>query len=91
MARDSDDELRNNAEYLWSHRLGSSVRSRRRSLGLSQHDVALLAGVGVRLMHEIEHGKPSARLDKVVAVLTVLGLQLTVVNGVDGVAVSGDG
>ena len=85
------EDLRDRATFLWSQRLGVAVRARRRDLALSQHEVAVLAGVGDRLVHELEHGKPTARLDKVVAVLTVLGLQLSVVDGVAGVTVSNDG
>jgi y4mF family transcriptional regulator len=88
MTSEEPENLRSNAENLWPNRLGTAVRARRRTLGLSQRETALLAGVGERLVHELEHGKPSARLDKVVAVLTVLGLQLSLVDGVDGLTVS---
>jgi len=37
-----------------------------------------LAGVGPAFLYSLEHGKPSVRLDKVVAVLAVLGLELHV-------------
>jgi y4mF family transcriptional regulator len=75
----------------WPLRLAAAIQDRRNRLGLSQHRVALLAGVGDRLVHELEHGKSSARLENVVAVLTVLGLQLTVVEGVDGLTVPDHG
>jgi y4mF family transcriptional regulator len=88
MSGREDEDLRKSAALPWSHRLGEVARERRRDLGLSQHETALLAGVGDRLVHELEHGKPSVRLDKVVAVLTVLGLQLTVVDGVEGLTVA---
>lgn len=59
--------------------LSSIARERRRRLGLSQQDLADLAGVSARFVHTLEHGKPSVRLDKVLAVLEVLGLDLEVV------------
>ncbi len=37
-----------------------------------------LAGVGPAFLYSLEHGKPSVRLDKVVAVLAVLGLEMHV-------------
>ncbi|MEZ6014951.1 MAG: type II toxin-antitoxin system Y4mF family antitoxin [Planctomycetota bacterium] len=56
--------------------LGRAVRVRRRRLGLRQLVLADLAGVGVAFVYDLEHGKPTLRLDKVLAVLAVLGLGL---------------
>lgn len=58
--------------------LGAAVRLRRRALRLSQLEVCALAGCGPAFLYQLEHGKPSLRLDKVVPVLDVLGLSLTV-------------
>lgn len=57
--------------------LGQQVRARRRSLSLLQSDVADLAQVSERFVREVEHDKPTLRLDKLSAVLAVLGLRLT--------------
>lgn len=62
-------------------RLGASVRTRRRSLGLNQAELANLAGVGLAFLYELEHGKPTVRIDKVLAVFAVLGLELYVREG----------
>lgn len=56
--------------------LGEDVRLRRRDLGLLQIDVAELAEVSERFVRELEHDKATLRLDKVAAVLRVLGLEL---------------
>ncbi|MEX1024803.1 MAG: type II toxin-antitoxin system Y4mF family antitoxin [Planctomycetota bacterium] len=58
--------------------LGSVVRERRRRLKLRQLALADLAGVGVAFLYDLERGKPTLRLDKVLAVLEVLGLGLVV-------------
>lgn len=58
--------------------LGSVVRQRRRELGLRQDELADLAGVSTRFVHTLEAGKPSVQMDRVVAVLEVLGLELAV-------------
>ncbi|MFH1329901.1 MAG: type II toxin-antitoxin system Y4mF family antitoxin [Actinomycetota bacterium] len=58
--------------------LGSSVRARRRELGLEQRDVSALAGVSRKFLSDLERGKASVQLDKVTAVLEALGLRLTV-------------
>ncbi len=59
--------------------LRSITHERRGRLGLSQQDLADLAGVSTRFIHTLEHGKPTVRLDKVLDVLEVLGLDLEVV------------
>ena len=56
--------------------LGAALRDRRKSLGLSQLETCDLAGVGPAFLYELEHGKPTVRLDKLLAVLEVLGLGL---------------
>lgn len=58
--------------------LGAKIGDRRRALKLSQEELAELAGVSVRFVRTLEHGKPSVRLDKVLDVLEVLGLELDV-------------
>lgn len=56
--------------------LGSDVRSRRRELGLTQAGLAELAEVSERFVRSVEANKDSVRLDKLVALLGVLGLEL---------------
>lgn len=56
--------------------LGNDLRQRRRRLGLTQAEVADLAGVSERFVRLLEGGKSSVRMDKLVAVLDVLGLEL---------------
>jgi HTH-type transcriptional regulator/antitoxin HipB len=58
--------------------LGKKIGERRRALALSQEELAELAGVSVRFVGSLEHDKPSVRLDKLIAVLEVLGLDLDV-------------
>ena len=58
--------------------IGTEAKSRRRALGISQEELADLAGVSARFVHTLEHGKPTVRLDKVLAVFDVLGLELTI-------------
>ncbi|HEX5660489.1 MAG TPA: helix-turn-helix transcriptional regulator [Polyangiales bacterium] len=69
-------------------RLGVAVRGRRRALKLNQAELANLAGVGLAFLYELEHGKPTLRIDKVLAVLNVLGLELHVRDGKRGLSVA---
>lgn len=57
--------------------LARQVRERRKSLLLTQEDVAELAGCSVRFVRSLEAGKATVRLDKLVAVLETLGLELS--------------
>ena len=54
--------------------LGQVVRRRRRAQGLTQSELGELAVVGPRFVGELERGKPSVQLHKVLAVLAVLGI-----------------
>lgn len=56
--------------------LGSSIRSRRRTLKLTQEDLSDLSGVSLRLVHEIEHGKSVVQLATLIKILSCLGLHL---------------
>jgi len=54
-----------------------ALRSRRRDLGVTQGELADLAGCSERFVHMLEQGKETVRLDKVLDVLGVLGLGLS--------------
>ena len=58
--------------------LGALVRQRRRSAGVLQSDAAALADVGVRFLSELERGKETAEVGKVLQVLERLGLEVLV-------------
>lgn len=56
--------------------LAAEVRARRAQLGLTQQDLADMAGVSERFVRFVEQGKPSVQLDSLTAVLHTLGLEL---------------
>lgn len=56
-----------------SDQLGRTLRSARKALGLTQPQLALAAGVGVRFIVELEAGKPTLRLENVLRVIQALG------------------
>jgi HTH-type transcriptional regulator/antitoxin HipB len=58
--------------------LGAAVLAARRNLGLTQPQLALAAGVGVRFIVELEAGKPTVRLETLLKVLHALGGSLAV-------------
>ncbi len=52
------------------------VKERRRTLGLTQKELADRAGVGLRFVRDLEQGKSSLRLDKVDQVLALFGKRM---------------
>ena len=53
--------------------LGQLIRGLRKSQGLTQEELAAVSGVGIRFIRELEQGKESCHLGKVLAVIQMLG------------------
>lgn len=68
----------NMTDAFTSEQLGAAIRAARKAQGLRQDELAGAAGVGLRFVVELERGKPSVQLDKVLAVLAALGLRLRI-------------
>lgn len=58
--------------------LGELVRSMRREQGLLQTDLAGLAGTGNRFVVDLERGKPTLQLQKVLHVLGLMALEVVI-------------
>ncbi|HCF62943.1 MAG TPA: transcriptional regulator [Chitinophagaceae bacterium] len=56
--------------------LANFVKTKRKSVKLTQPELAEKAGVGLRFIRELEQGKQSVRLDKVNQVLQLFGYQV---------------
>lgn len=56
--------------------IGRIVRAARRAQGLRQDQLAGAANVGPRFLSELEAGKKTAQVGKVLAVLAALGCEL---------------
>lgn len=59
--------------------LGNALRAARKRMGLTQPELSLAAGVGVRFIVDLEGGKSTVRLEQVLRVIDALGgsLKLT--------------
>jgi HTH-type transcriptional regulator / antitoxin HipB len=57
--------------------IGRLVRETRKALGVTQSGLALAAGTGLRFIIELEKGKETCELGKVLTVLQTLGIKLT--------------
>lgn len=58
--------------------LGAMIRRRRKEAGFTQARLAAFLGCGVRFVSELERGKQTVELGKVLAILSGLGLELRV-------------
>jgi len=58
--------------------IGAAVRKKRKENGLTLADAAALCDVGYRFMSDLENGKATVQVGKVLQVLTALGLDVTI-------------
>jgi len=58
--------------------LGALVRGSRKAQGLRQDELAGAAGVGLRFIVDLEAGKRTVQLGKVLTVLDALGCSITI-------------
>ena len=56
--------------------LSDYVKQMRKQYGLTQMDLSVKAGVGLRFVRELEQGKQTLRLDKVNQVLNLFGTEI---------------
>ena len=58
--------------------IGRIIRDERKELGLRQDELAAASGVGLRFLVELERGKPTVQMGKVLDVLAALGCKLQI-------------
>ncbi len=61
-----------------AQQLGAALRAARKQLGLTQPQLALAAGVGVRFIVDLEAGKATVQLQQVLRVIDALGGELAI-------------
>ena len=59
-----------------STQLGAIIKETRKSLGLTQEELALVAGTGLRFIVDLEKGKPTCQIGKALLVLHTLGIKV---------------
>lgn len=59
--------------------IGSLIRQTRKSLGVTQKDLALTSGTGLRFVIDLEKGKKTCEIGKALTVLQTLGIKLTLI------------
>lgn len=58
--------------------LGAAIRDARKTMALRQAEAALLCGVGIRYLSDLENGKETVRLGPALKVIAGLGLVLMI-------------
>jgi y4mF family transcriptional regulator len=58
--------------------LGAFIRDERKRLKVTQKELAMVAGTGLRFLIELERGKPTSRIEGVFKVLQALGTKLAI-------------
>lgn len=58
--------------------LGLIVRRERKAQKLKQAELAAVSGVGIRFIVDLEAGKPTLQLEKVLRVITTLGCDIII-------------
>jgi y4mF family transcriptional regulator len=56
--------------------IGALVKTARKRLDVTQRDLAMTSGTGLRFIIELEKGKPTCQLGKVLIVLQTLGIKI---------------
>ena len=63
--------------------ISEAVKNRRKQLGLTQVETAAMCNVGARFFSELENGKETLQMNKVLHCLEMLGINLYAVNRED--------
>ncbi|MGD0481382.1 MAG: helix-turn-helix transcriptional regulator [Terracidiphilus sp.] len=56
--------------------IGQIVRASRKRLGVTQKDLAMTSGTGLRFVIDLEKGKETCQIGKVLTVLNTLGIRI---------------
>jgi HTH-type transcriptional regulator / antitoxin HipB len=59
-----------------THDVGRLVHDTRKKLGVTQKDVALTSGTGLRFVIDLEKGKPTCEIGKALTVIQTLGIRI---------------
>ena len=57
--------------------IGKLIRDTRKSIGVTQKDLALTSGTGIRFIIDLENGKETCGIGKALSILNTLGIKIT--------------
>jgi HTH-type transcriptional regulator / antitoxin HipB len=59
-----------------TEQLGTAIRTRRKQLKITQKELAMTCGTGLRFIVDLEKGKPTCQIGKTLQILHALGLAI---------------
>lgn len=59
--------------------IGVLIRKTRKHLGVTQKELALTSGTGIRFIIDLEKGKPTCQIEKVLKVLHTLAIRVDLI------------
>jgi HTH-type transcriptional regulator / antitoxin HipB len=67
--------------------IGAMVKAARKTMGVTQKELALTSGTGLRFIIDLEKGKPTCQFGKVLTVLQTAGIELNLAlpNSIKGI------
>ena len=57
------------------NKIAEFIKQKRKEAGLTQEEFAMRSGLGLRFVRELEQGKPTVRMDKVIQALAMFGME----------------
>jgi y4mF family transcriptional regulator len=67
------------AMRMTAEQIGALIRATRKGLGVTQRELALTSGTGLRFVVDLERGKETCEIGKALTILQTLGIKLTLV------------
>ena len=65
--------------------LGKIIKGKRKELQVTQKELALTCGTGLRFIIDLEKGKPTCQISKILKVINALGLQMQIMPSGDDI------
>ena len=64
-----------------TEQLGMAIRSRRKQVKITQKELAMTCGTGLRFIIDLEKGKATCQVGKTLDILQALGLAVVLIGG----------
>ena len=61
--------------YFDMNAISEFIKQKRKEAGLTQEEFAIRSGLGLRFVRELEQGKETVRMDKVIQALSMFGMK----------------
>lgn len=87
----SHDHMKNNTQKSSVAILGAVIAAERKRRKLTQGKLASLSNTSINFISQIERGKKTAQIGKILDVLQLLGIQLVIERGASGVVSRNEG